>query len=282
MKKFLYVFLTILAAVLVFIVISYLFILNKGKGALQITSNPNSKVYLNDKLVGVTPLCKCDLKDMLYQGSYTLKLVPQSGSANPFEQTVTISPKTLTVVDKNFAEKGLGNASIISLSSIDNKNDAQIAVVTSPSGAQVFLDSKLQGVSPQIIKNVKESDHELEVSYKGYKDKIIRVRSVLGYKLEALIYLGIDPDFNASSSALTMPSELQSGVKSNTQAVLILQTPTGFLRVRQDASLSAAEISQVKPGETYELLDEKTGWYEIKLSDGSNGWISSQYAQKHP
>jgi uncharacterized protein YgiM (DUF1202 family) len=63
--------------------------------------------------------------------------------------------------------------------------------------------------------------------------------------------------------------------------VLILQTPTGFLRVRDQASLNGAEIGQIKPGETYQLLDDKTtGWYQIQLTNGKTGWISSQYAQK--
>jgi uncharacterized protein YgiM (DUF1202 family) len=58
-----------------------------------------------------------------------------------------------------------------------------------------------------------------------------------------------------------------------------LQTPTGFLRVRDQASLGGAEIGQVKPGETYTLLDEQSGWYKIKFNN-KEGWISSQYAQK--
>jgi N-acetylmuramoyl-L-alanine amidase len=62
--------------------------------------------------------------------------------------------------------------------------------------------------------------------------------------------------------------------------VLILQTPTGFLRVRDQASLNGTEMGQVKPGETYQLLDERTDWFQIKLTNGQSGWISSQYAQK--
>jgi N-acetylmuramoyl-L-alanine amidase len=62
--------------------------------------------------------------------------------------------------------------------------------------------------------------------------------------------------------------------------VLILQTPTGFLRVRDQPSLGGNEITQVKPGETYQLLDERTDWYQIKLTNGQTGWISSEYAQK--
>jgi len=279
MRKIIYIFLTILAAVLVFSVIVFLLTQNKGKGALQVTSVPNATVYLDGKAIGITPLCKCDLKDMILEGEYTIKLVPASGNFQAFEQKITISPKVLTVVDKNFAEKGLDNASIIGLSQIADKKDAQVFVVTFPTAAQVFLDNNLQGQSPILLKNITESDHELKITKEGYKDKIVRIRAALGFKLEALIYLGLD--LNAASlSATAVPLVSSSSAGVDSLKILILNTPTGFLRVRESPSLASTEITQIKPGETYVLVDEKTGWYEIKLSDGKNGWISSQYAKK--
>ena len=280
MRKVLYITLTILAAVLVFLVILFLFAQNKGKGALQVTSTPNSKVYLNDKLIGTTPLCKCDLKDMIVQGEYIIKLIPTSGNYDSFSQKIIISPKVLTVVDNSFADKGLGNASVISLTQIDNKKTAQISVVTFPSNSQVFLDSNLSGQSPLSLNNITESDHEIKIVRKGYKEKIVRIRTVEGYRLDTLIYLGIDPSSIASSSGLIVPIISTPSSLLNILKVKILSTPTGFLRVRQEPSIAASEISQVKPGETYELIDEKTGWFEIKLTSGNFGWISSQYASK--
>ena len=50
------------------------------KGALQVTSSPASKVYLNGKFLGETPLCKCEATDMLTVAESTIRLVPNDGS----------------------------------------------------------------------------------------------------------------------------------------------------------------------------------------------------------
>ena len=70
--------------------------------------------------------------------------------------------------------------------------------------------------------------------------------------------------------------------EDKTISVVILETPTGYLRVRKEPSTLAEEVGRVKPGEEYELLDEdeKTGWYKIQLDEGDEGWISNQYASK--
>ena len=275
MKRIFFIVAPFVLVVLIFSGVIFFLSQNKGKGALQVTSVPASKVYLNNKLLGQTPLCECDLKTMIGAGDYTIKLVPTEGNLQPFEQAITISSKVLTVVDRTFGPQGLGSGSIISLTPIADKKDAQIATISFPDTTEVFLDSNLEGQTPLLLKNITESDHELKLTKEGYKDKIIRIRTVLGYKLDSLIFLGIDPNVaSASAAQVSSPSAVLSVAK-----ILILQTPTGFLRVRDQASLGGAEIAQVKPGETYPLLDEQTGWYKIKVND-KMGWISSQYAQK--
>ena len=277
MKRFLFIVVPLLIAVALFGIIMFFLTRNKDKGALQVTSAPDSKVYINGNPIGQTPLCKCQLKDMLQEGAYTIQLVPIKGDFQPFEQKITISSKVLTVVDRTFSQQGLATGSVISLSPIDDKTDAQISVISFPKDARVFLDNNLQGQSPILLKKITQSDHELKLSKDGYKDKIVRIRTVLGYKLEALIFLGINPDVATASAA---PIASKSAAPVQTKKVLILDTPTGFLRVRSSASLGGAEIAQIKPGESYELLSEKTSWYEIKLKNGKTGWISSQYARK--
>jgi len=65
------------------------------------------------------------------------------------------------------------------------------------------------------------------------------------------------------------------------QVAEILPTPTNFLNVRKGPGTNFDKIGQVKPGEAHILVstDLSTGWYEIKLADGSTGWITNQYAQ---
>lgn len=278
MRKILFVFFCFFIATFIFGLILYLLGTRPEIGALQVTSSPKSTVYINDKSVGNTPLCLCDAKNMLKVGDYTIRIVPNSGDFEPFQRTITITPKVLTVVDRSFAQTALATASVIGLTTIDDKKDGQISVISFPIGANVFLDSVASGQTPVLLKNTTESDHEIKVTKDGYSDKTIRIRTVLGYKLEAILYLGIDPNAaNASSAPLSTPSAKVTAIPNT---VVISDTPTGFLRVRNTASLNGAEVAQVKPGETYNLISEQTGWYQIKLKNGTNGWISSQYATK--
>ena len=179
------------------------------------------------------------------------------------------------MIDRSFVGLGLSNGSVINLSPLSGAKEMQISVVSFPDSAQVYLDDNLQGQSPLLLQNITESDHELKLSKIGYKDQIVRIKTTPGYKLEALVFLGINPDVAATTASAASASASLPVAK-----VVILQTPTGFLRVRDQASLGGNEIGQVKPGETYQLLDERTDWFQIKLSSGQSGWISSQYAQK--
>lgn len=275
MKKIFYILAPFVLVVLIFAAVLLFLSQNKGKGALQVTSTPVAKVYLNGKLLGQTPLCQCELKDMLAVGDYALKIVPNQAGLASFEERITIAPKVLTVVDRSFAEQGLGSGSVINLSPLGDPKDAQISVVSFPDGAQVSLDDNLEGQSPLLLKNITESDHELKLSKTGYKDKIVRIKTTPGYKLDALIFLGINPDVAATAASSASASASLPMAK-----VIILQTPTGFLRVRDQASLNGGEVGQVRPGEIYPLLDERTDWFDVKLSSTQSGWISSQYAKK--
>ncbi len=278
MRKILFVVVCFLIAVLIFSLVVYLLGQRPEKGALQITSSPKAQVYINGKLFGETPLCLCVAKDMLGTGEYTIRLVPKEGSFEPFQRKITISPKVLTVVDRSFSQTALSQASIITLSKIEDSKDAQISVISFPADSQVYLDSDLVGQSPVLLKNITESDHEIKVVRQGYKDKIVRIRTVLGYKLEAVVYLGIDPQVATSSATLiSSPSATPSTGK---KTVTILDTPTGFLRVRENPSVGSIEAGRVNPDEVFDLLDEQTGWYKIKLKSGVEGWISAQYAKK--
>ncbi len=263
-------FLTIIAS----IVTIYLYSKNLGKGALQVTSQPNSKVYLDGQFIGNTPLCKCEAQDMVDQGTHSIKLVSAEGNFPPFEQKIPISPKVLTVVDRTFGNSSGSSGSIISLSKLADKNSISISVVSFPDKAKIFLDGNQTGQSPYLLDNVTESDHELKLTKAGYSDKTVRVRAVRGYRLEAIVFLAANPQ--AASPSATASATLAPAVTK----VLILDTPTGFLRVRDQASLGGNQVGQVLPGEKYDLLDEQSGWYKIKLKDGTLGWISSQYAQK--
>ncbi len=281
MKKILLLVAPLLIATLIFFGILFFFDRKNGKGALQVTSVPNSKVYLNNKLMGTTPFCACEAPQTLTTGDYTVKLVPVEGNFGEFEEKITINESTLTVVDRTFADSGESSASIISLIPLKDKKDIELLAVSLPEGANVFLDNNPVGVTPLLLKEISESDHDLRITRDGYKDKSLKIKTALGYKLSSVIFLGINPDLSSTSEASeeAVPSPTVSVPK-----VVILDTPTGFLRVRENNSISSLEIAKAKPGETYEYVSEAEGWFEIKLKsengEEKTGWVSASYAVK--
>lgn len=278
MKKVILFISPVFLAIVVFAV--FLFFTNRlsGKGALQVTANPKSEVFLNGVSIGKTPLCKCEPRDMVDVSEYSIRLVPEEGSFLPFEDKIKIDKSVLTVVDRTFGQ-GSSEGSILTLEKLSTKNTVEILVISSPNTSQVFLDNSFVGQTPLLLKDITASDHEIKLKKNGYKEKIVRVRTKEGFKLAARAFLSIDEKSfeqkspSASSSASPTPTPLLPQVE-------ILKTPTGFLRVRAEANLASKEVGRVNQSEIFELLEETSGWYKIRLSDGTTGWVSSQYAKK--
>ncbi|MBI2049767.1 SH3 domain-containing protein, partial [Candidatus Roizmanbacteria bacterium] len=49
---------------------------------------------------------------------------------------------------------------------------------------------------------------------------------------------------------------------------------------REEPSISASESAQVKPGEEFDVLEEKNSWYKIEYEDGKEGWVSGEFVEK--
>lgn len=291
MKKILLFFLPIVLAVIVFAGI--ILIIAKQtplKGALQVTSVPQSTVYLNGASIGKTPLCKCEGKDMLPAGSYTIKLVPTDTTKEPFETTIAINSSVLTVVDRTFGDVSNSSGSVITLTQTPESKKAQLFITSFPTGATVSLDSNAVGESPLALQSITDSDHEIALAKDGYQQKTVRVHGVAGYKLQAVIWLGTNitsqitqqatQSATAQPSVSPTPTPIKSGPTTGSPQITILQTPTGFLRVRDSASISGQEIAQVHPGDVLPLVGEQDGWYQIKMTNGQIGWVSASYAKK--
>jgi hypothetical protein len=282
MKKIVFVFIaSFVLALALFLAVQYYLSVNAQRGALQVTSAPDSKVYLNNEYLGQTPLCKCEAADMLAAGEYTIRLVPLDSSLREFQEKVTISPAVLTVVDRKFGKNALSEGSIISLTPLSDKEKTELLVASFPQGSEVLLDDTVIGITPLHHKDPTESDHVLKIRKEGYNDKEVRIRTPRGYKLTVTAYLSTSATTQpASGSASQSPEGATPTPTPEQQRVTILETPTGFLRVRATPATTGAEVGRVSPGQTYPLSNEQAGWYEITLEDGTKGWISSDYASK--
>ncbi|HBB76795.1 MAG: hypothetical protein A2186_01345 [Candidatus Levybacteria bacterium RIFOXYA1_FULL_41_10] len=274
MRRIILFVLPLILITAIFLVTIFVVSKESGKGALQVTSNPPSKVYLSGSYIGDTPLCRCKLPEMIEAGEYDLRIVPKDAVFDEFRERIKVSASVLTVIDRTFGKGAQSSGSIISLTEIDDKKSSPLLVASFPNKAEIIIDSNREGLSPLLLDKITASDHEVRISKDNYKEKILRVRTVPGYRLEITAFLSIEPLKKATGSASSDTPVIQK--------IVILDTPTGFLRVREGSSAASQQVGQVSPGEEYDLLEEGNSWYKIKLKDGKEGWISETYAQLKP
>src|SRR5579872_4427105 len=203
MKKIL-IIIPLLLAALVFIVFEYVVNTTGGKGALQVTSSPQSQVYLDSKYIGNSPLCSCDAKTMVQTGTHLLKLIPL-GDYPPFQEQITIVKSVLTVVDRTFGKSAYSEGSIITLNPLPNSKEIQVLIISAPDSAAISIDNQPAGKSPLLVRSITESDHEIKITKDGYRDKVIRVHTIAGYQLSARIYLGVNPNNTTPTTLLPTP-----------------------------------------------------------------------------
>lgn len=279
MKRALLFLLPPLFAIIAFFLLVIFLNREKALGALQVTASPKSKVYLDGKLIGETPLCKCEGDSMLKVGNYTLRLLPNEGNFIAYEEKISIGGSVLTVLDRIFGEGALGEGKVITLTKLPKSKSVELSVLSFPEGVNVYVDNVDSGKTPLTHQNLTASDHELRLTREGYREKTVRIRTVSGYRVTVVATLGVLPDLTPSLASPAGQIATSSALPSVTK-VIILDTPTGFLRVRESGSLSATEVGRVNPGETFDLIEEKEDWFLIKLEDGKVGWVSNQYAKK--
>ncbi len=261
----------------------------KPNAGLRVESTPASLVYVDNIQLGQAPLEK-----IFKPGEVTIKLIPTSTSLSltSYQTKVRLTANTYTVVKRDFSDSDLtSSGEVVNLepqSLPAGRQVASMAVITSsPDSASVTLDGQPQGFSPLLIPSIPAGDHQISISAPGFSPRTVSAKAVLGYKLNV----------NVKLASLPTPSPLPSEASAKEGSpsailkpyVIIKDTPTGFLRVRQTASTGAKEVGRVKPGEKYPLLEKVPSWYLIEidlnatssgLPAGRQGWISSQYADK--
>lgn len=267
---------------------------NSKDGRLQIISSPHSDVIIDGKPAGKTPF-----EASFVEGDHNVKLIVSDETASQaaiWESRVQVFKNTRTFVSREIGSNDLTSSGVImtvqkSSKDASAKNKGRIEIQTEPDGSIVSLDDEQQGITPLILSDVPEGDHELSVSSPGFFRRSQKVKVQAGYTIFAEYKLAIDPSHkkiekeespkDATSEAELKTSPTPSPSTSSTQVtVSIKDTGTGFLRVRSEPSVAASESARIKPGDVYTVLEEKSGWYRIEYSKGNDGWISAQYATK--
>lgn len=232
----------------------------KAKSGISVLSEPSEAVvFFDNKEIGKTPFedKNLDVKQ------YTVKLEKDGSS---WQGRVKLTAGTVAVINRDLAKDAASQAGEV----LTLESGRGITVVSNPNQSEVEIDNKAYGKTPISI-NLDPGEHTIVVSHPNYLKRSIRAN------LPDKFNLTISVDLAISEADLT---NISAPVITQTQEVKVLDTPTGFLRVRDKGSLSGKEIAQVKPGDTLILLEDGTSWHRVRLSDGTEGYVSSQYIEK--
>ncbi len=267
------------------------------EGELRVESTPQVSIFLDNKHLGRSPL-----KEKVQAGEYTLRLVPESttGDIAPWQGKITVGANLLTYVNAILSESELSSAVDILWLEKSVAKKPELSVVTNPDGVSVVIDDTTKGVTPLTIQDLEAGEHNLTIASPGFLTRTMKVKLTAGFKLIASLKLALSttseqpPEASSSAQVTTSttptptakPGATKTATSSATTAdpakpfVLIKDTPTGYLRVREEPATSASEAGRVNPGQKFHLFDEKNGWYQIAFDGTTKGWISGQYATK--
>lgn len=264
MKKTIVWFLILISAISLIIrysgVMAEVFLGVKQKSGISVFSLPDeATVFLDGKEVGKTPF---EDKNLLVK-QYDVK-IEKDGAY--WQGKIKLNGGTLTSISRDLAKDQASYAGEI----LTLQKGKGLTVISNPGKSEVEVDGKSYGETPLTI-DVKSGEHTIVVSHGNYLNRSIKASIPENFNLTVSVDLGLS---EADLTAVVSP------VISQTPEVTVSKTPTGFLRVRDKASTSGKEIARVNTGDTLILLEEVNGWMRVRLSDGTEGFVSSRYVSK--
>jgi len=241
------------------------------RSGIEIASTPVAKVYIDGKEAGMTPY----KNNSVLPGEIELRLSSQEGYE--WNKKIKLFNNVNTVVNWRLASnENESGGYILYLEKTGDKNKAGLMVNASPDQSMVYVDGEIKGFAPMRLDSIGEGDREIAVSFPGKKSTNIIVKALNGFRLVLDTALPEEPAI-APLSEIPTPEPTTEILEKK---IMIKETETGWLRVRESANNSSAEIERVKPLSIYVLLDESSEWYKIDLGGNKVGWVSSKYAEK--
>lgn len=285
MKNKLLLLLILFFLFIVFVLVRF-FILDKKNqyGQLRIISSPTAAIFVNNLAIGKTPFY-----DKYPVGEYILKLIPEGIATNTasWQGKINVYNNALTFVNQELGSSDTSTAGeILTITKMEKKpavkNTGEIYVETEPQGAIVYLNNEEKGTASLILENVFPGDQEISVFLPGFLRRTRKINVEPGYRVNAYFKLAIDPNAKKLLEDKDSLKEKQATAEAEEkkEIVVVKETPTGWLRVREEPSITASEAAKVNPGDEFELLEEKNNWYKIEYEKGKFGWISAEYATK--
>jgi len=243
---------------------------------LLVISKPAAEVFSEGESLGSAPLSKevspgeynIEIKKEGYF-SRTLKVAVKEGYQLNISVSLSLDPFAAEEVEIN---AGGEKITVTDLSTAEPLLLADYALWAKGAGFWAERDEE------------KAYDYFLTAEGKLYDPSGSEVSlASLSEQTEAITlgYLG-ESGQGLSSTASSTLNELQEALFPTPKPVakvLILETGTGWLRVRSGPGISHSEIGKATVGKKYEYLGKQGSWFKIKF-EGKEGWVSDQFSEK--
>lgn len=249
----------------------------KDKTNLTVISQPSGAiVYIDGAEVGKTPFSS----DKITAGDYSLKI-----SATGYE-AVTMAIKVVDNLKLNVSTQLFpiplpNNARVFEESgglwdlTLNNET-----VASSPERAKAVTYWMRTRPNSIVLGDNSSVNFEYFLDYRGnlydQNGDLITNEDELANMANKVTgaYLG----FDTTTPGLTAEAkEVFINVFSSAEKAKVLETGTGWLRVRSTPSLNGEEIARVNVGDSYTVMEKQTGWVKIRISDSQEGWVSSDF-----
>lgn len=251
----------------------------QGRAGIKVDANLKTKVFINNREVGVTPF----QDENLSEGEVLValqKINEASSSAGQsalptasfkdnflWQGYVKLNSGTLSVVNRDLSDTTTASSGeVITLEAGDG-----VTIVSTPTEAVVNVDGKERGRTPLTLSDLSSGEHQFIISHENFLNRSIRANLVDGFNLK------LNVDLALSEADLT---RIATPPVTTSKQVVVKKTPTGFLNVRETASTNGKIVIQVKPGEILSLLEELPNWNRVRTSEGKEGYVSSIYVEK--
>lgn len=235
----------------------------KQNSGISIFSEPNgATVFLDNKEVGKTPFEDKNLESKEY-------LVKLEKDQAVWQGKIKLTAGTVGIIERDLAKDPASSAG----ETLILEKGTGMTIISTPQDAQIEIDGKNYGKTPKTI-DIVASDHTIVLTHPNYLNRSIKAVLPNNFNLTVTVDLALS---EADLSTISTPAI------SKTQKLIVKNTPTGFLRIREKPSLSAKELARALSGEDLILLEETGDWDRVRLPNGVEGYVSSVYVEKrHP
>jgi len=251
----------------------------KDKTGVTVISQPSgASVYIDGTEMGKTPLSL----DTITEGDYSLKLSAtgyESVSAtikivNGLKLNVSaqLFPIPLPNNPRMFEESG-------GLWDLTLNNETIASSTERAKAVSYWMRSRPNSV---VFGDNNEVNFEYFLDYRGnvydaQGNMVTDAKSIqaLGEKTTGG-YLGFD---TATPGLTTEARETFLRIFSSVEKATILETGTGWLRVRSTPSLTGEEIARVNVGQAYTVVEKQAGWVKIQVAGEQTGWVSADFVR---